>query len=80
MEENEEEQLRDRIDKAAEELGEHVDSVQIIITYHRGDRGESASYSNGKGCFYARMGAVKEWVIRQDQYTKTDADISQREG
>lgn len=49
----EEEQIRERIDKAAEELSEHVDSVQIIITHHIGHKGESGMYSTGRGCFYS---------------------------
>lgn len=47
------------------------DSVRIITTIDNG--AETISMHHGIGNFYAQYGAVKEWVIRQEEYTKQNA-------
>lgn len=55
-------------------LSEHFDSVQIICTkheFHGGDKEmSSARIERGCGCFYSRLGAVKEWVLEMDELTR----------
>jgi hypothetical protein len=64
---------RERLEKIvqhhAEQLIEHVDSVRIFVTYHRGDESATASYTFGMGNWHAVAGQVKEWVVRQDAAT-----------
>jgi hypothetical protein len=63
-----------RIQDAANLLGEHCDSVQIIAVVHN-DKGDDmvVSYAAGSGSLYERIGATREWLIRQDEYTKEHA-------
>ncbi len=65
-------------DELVRKLGEHCESVQLFVTYPEGN-GETAGYSVGDGNFYARLGQTKEWLIRQDEYTRTHAR-KQQEG
>jgi len=74
-----EEQIQALLDKHASELGEHFESVQIIVTTHEGSEGISGMASSGAGSFHARLGAVREWSIAQDQYVRTRADKEQRD-
>ena len=56
--------LDDKISKIVEQhvaqLGEHVASVQLIVTYEEG--GNSKKISSGSGCWYSRMGAMTEFM------------------
>ncbi len=53
-------------ERAAAELMEHATSVQIIVTA-RGRDGGTVSFATGRGCFYSRLGAAREWVVKQDE-------------
>lgn len=76
---SEDNNIQELLDKAAQDLSEHVDSVQIFCTLHQGDATVTAAYDSGSGNIFARIGQIKDWVIRQDQFTKTHADIRQRD-
>jgi hypothetical protein len=56
---------KDHIEKLLEQhvaqISEHVTAVQIIVTGK-----ESARYANGSGCWYSRMGAIREFVINDN--------------
>jgi len=68
------EELVSLIKRHAQELGEHVDSVQIIATIQNSDEsGEDTSMSAGSGSLYARLAATREWVITQDEYVRAKA-------
>jgi len=58
---------RQLVDRHAYELAEHFDSVRIFVTRHHGGKEDTASYSTGRGNFYASLGLVHEWVAMQDQ-------------
>ena len=59
------------LEEAARRLAEHFDSVQIIAVAQSSDGDDVvSSYSSGSGSFYERLGAVREWVIRQDEQVK----------
>ena len=53
------------LDRLLAQLSEHFDSVQIIATRHERDRTISAN--RGTGDWYSRYGAVREWLIQQDE-------------
>lgn len=48
------------IDKALDTLGEHFEAIQIIAT--DSDGGGSLYVARGRGNFYARKGAVHQWL------------------
>lgn len=63
----------ERLKKSALELGEHFDTVQIFCTRHQSESEEDTGTVNinyGLGNWFARLGFVKDWVIRQDEYTR----------
>lgn len=62
-----------RLKKAAAELGEHFDSVQIFATRHEPalTTGTIAAH-HGVGSYYARYGQVREWVLRCDERTRLE--------
>lgn len=61
------------------QLMEHCDSARIFITSHDGKTEETLSFNTGNGNFAAQYGQVKEWIIMQEQYARTQADRDQRE-
>lgn len=63
--------LGDLIQKTAQSLGEHFDSVQIFATKHEPgvDDGTTHFYS-GVGNYFARVGHVKDWIIKQNEGTR----------
>lgn len=61
----------DALEKAIELLSEHFDSVQIIAT-KKDDEDEDTDLlcEHGSGSIYARVGSVRDWLLRQDEYTR----------
>lgn len=53
------------LDKAVADLYEHFDSVQIFATNHENET--TYSQTRGRGNWFARIGNIKAWVVRQDQ-------------
>jgi hypothetical protein len=64
------------VDETVSKLLEHFDSVRVFTTRHDGNSEETACYNSGGGNFYAQLGQVREWIVRQDQYVKNDASKS----
>lgn len=60
------------VEKAAEELSEHFDSVQIFCTRHEGAKGTTEHIMLGKGNWFARMGSVQEFITRNDEGTRIE--------
>ena len=56
----------ERINKAASDLGEFFDSVQIIATRYHNETDGTTRVSGGYGNWYARYGSTVEWVKIQD--------------
>lgn len=79
---NEERASRDRIVQlvrdACTRLAEHVDTVQIMVTFHAEDGEHTDSYDEGVGNFYARQAKVDEWLRFQREYQRCEA--RRREG
>lgn len=57
--------------QASTSLGEYFDSVRIIVTAENGD--SFALHSFGSGSYYAQLGAVRDWLIHQEEYSRTNA-------
>lgn len=61
----------DMVEKVVNELGEHFDSVQILVSrYASGDEDGTVNISMGIGNWYARYGHVKEWCVKCDERTR----------
>lgn len=67
----------DHITKACDEFRdkilEHVDSVNIMVTFHNGCTESTGSYETGGGNLYAQLGQVREWLDIQEQYHRNQA-------
>jgi hypothetical protein len=64
--------------RAAEELGEHFDTVQVFATRHLPAEIEGTmSYQYGVGNVYGRYGQVSEWLIKEDERAR--AEIRRKE-
>lgn len=70
MIDNEEKIDLDLLKKHAADLGEHFDSVQIIVTKHESDEIGTVFAHQGAGDYYARLGAVTEWLTRQEELAR----------
>ncbi len=64
------EEIANMVNKHCSELMEHVDTVQILVTWHSGGEEVTRSYETGKGSIYARQGQVDEWLRIQHQYAR----------
>lgn len=64
------------VQKHVTELGEFWDNVSIFVSKHEEgtDRG-TVTVNLGSGNYYARIGHVKDWIIKEDEETR----IHQRE-
>ena len=55
------------LEGAAARLAEHFDHVQIVVTYPA-PNGATRLVASGEGNWYARLGAVRSWLKRQDTH------------
>jgi hypothetical protein len=61
------------VESVTQKLMERFSSVQIFaVKYKPGDGNETVGVSSGNGDWYSRIGYIKEWVIRQDEYIKNN--------
>jgi hypothetical protein len=70
---NQEQVELDRIKAAALNLGEHFDTVHIFCTRHKSETEEDTGTVNasyGIGNWFARLGHIRDWIIRQDEFTR----------
>jgi hypothetical protein len=75
---SEEEEDMKRIKEAAASLGEHFDTVQIFVTRHDADSIGSVNATYGSGNWFARLGLVRDWLIRQDEFTRLRCRTEER--
>jgi hypothetical protein len=62
------EELEKRVQSFVDQLGEHVDSVRVFITFPTHDgHPNTAGFNSGIGNFYAQYGQVREWMLTQDE-------------
>ena len=69
----EQDKIKHLVDDACTRLIEHVDSVQILVTFHTEDGQPTSSYETGRGNFFARLGQVVEWLEMQREYERCEA-------
>lgn len=50
----------------AARLGEHFDSVLILVTRHDTKEHKTVQLATGEGNFSARYGLAKEWVLKEE--------------
>lgn len=77
--EDDTEEITKIVQECATKIAEHVDTVQIMVTFHRGGEVLTKSYEYGIGNFYARQGQVDEWLRIQRQYQRNYADRNDAE-
>lgn len=59
------------VKKLASELGEHFDTVQVFCTRHEpGSDDGTVTVAFGTGNWFGRYGQVREWVVKQDEFTR----------
>ncbi len=58
------------LEKHAQDLGEHFDSVQIFATRHDASEGGTINLSYGSGNWFARYGQVADWITKSAERTK----------
>ncbi len=66
----EKERIKGIVDECVSKMGEHVDAVQVIVSYHNTDANNTMSYEKGAGNIHTRIGVVAEWMEAQKQYVR----------
>lgn len=81
MDANEGDAVMDLVQKHADMLCEHFESVQIFCTKSSDDgTGETMSFITGSGNRYANYGLVRLWMIREDQRIKDTQPMRDTQG
>lgn len=62
-----------RVEAFCSQIGEHFDSVRIIAV-RKLDNSDSRVVSSGYGDIYSQLGAVREWMLIQDQRARNEAN------
>ncbi len=74
-------ELKALVNRHAAELGEHFESVLILVTRaHPDDGAKTQSYERGSGNFYAQYGHAREWLAMQDEFQRAEARRRDAEG
>jgi len=61
------------VDQAVEHLKERFDTVQILVTRHDSETGNTYSTIRGCGNWWARVGQTRNWLNREEYIEKKDA-------
>lgn len=61
------------VDRKSAELGEHFESVLILVTWHDGNNSVTRSYEKSLGNIYAQLGQAREWLAIQDEVARLEA-------
>lgn len=68
------EEIKALVGKHVTELGEHFDSVLVLVTCPHPDNSQTTmSFERGSGNFYAQLGQVTEWLAMQQEYQCAEA-------
>ena len=68
------EEKKDIIEKCCAQLMEHFDTVQIFVTKHIGETGNTMSMDVGGGNWFARLGQVGSWMDKGVITEEVDGD------
>lgn len=72
-EEQRAQQLSDALKRHADQLSEFFTSVQIVCTSLEPD-GATRRFEKGSGDYYARMGAVRDWLRASDRVSNKEEE------
>lgn len=62
------------LERAANQLGEHFDTVQIFVTRHSPvEEGGTINADWGTGNWFARYGQIHDWLLRKDEQARLKA-------
>jgi len=68
------EEAKRAVERAVQEIGEHVDSVLIFVTKKRTDGGRGTWHiSQGIGNWFAQFGQVSHWLQEQKEIARHEA-------
>lgn len=63
--------LKEMVERAADALSEHAESVRIFVTDRTMDgKANSRGIEAGRGNFYAQLGQIQEFLFVQEQFAK----------
>lgn len=68
----EDDRLGTMLEKHAEVLAEHFESVRIIAVRNR--NGMYARITRGAGNYFSQYGSIRDWLLEQDQSTRNLAE------
>jgi hypothetical protein len=71
------------LQKALDQLGEMFDTVQIFVTRNVGETdGNTVFRARCVGNHFARLGQVRDWLIRRDEETRVEVrkQLKEEEG
>lgn len=54
-------------------LMEYSDSVQVFLTVHDPSSGITRHVTHGAGNWFAREGQVREWVVQNEEHSRSEA-------
>lgn len=61
--------------RATESLEEHFDTIHIFATRHeQGSLSGTVNANYGSGNWFARRGQIRDWAIKQDEYTRRECE------
>lgn len=69
-EDQREEVVTKMVDDFVIRVGEHVESVQVFVSYQSESGETTRSYTKGMGNLHARHGHVREWMLIQEEYAR----------
>ena len=62
------------LNRLADVIDERFDSVLILVTKRDITKtGSTAHFSIGRGNYYARMGQVREYLVKEDEISRVEA-------
>lgn len=62
---------------AVDQLIEHFDTVQVLVTRCNGDEDGTVSVSLGAGNWFARYGHVKDWIVKEEEKVRKEVRLEE---
>ena len=63
------------LERHARALMEHFDAVQILVSRHDADSGDTWTTSKGYGNYNTRYGMMRKWLSREDSKDGSDHEL-----
>jgi hypothetical protein len=58
------------IESAIKTLSEHFTNIQVFATRYENEEAGTLHWIKGHGDIWAREGIVKDWLVKQDEFTR----------